>query len=91
MENNLEKLFNLKFIATKFALEDLRMDTLAFNEETNSFIIIEYQIKENYSVIDHGYGYLFLLLDRKADFVIKYNETFGTNLDYPILIFLKLK
>lgn len=78
-ENNLEEVFNLKFVASEFQLDNLRIDTLAFNEETNSFVIIEYKKSKNYSVIDQGYSYLSLLLNNKAEFVLKYNQKFNTN------------
>lgn len=78
-ENNLEELFNLKFVASEFQLDNLRIDTLAFNKETNSFVIIEYKKGKNYSVIDQGYSYLSLLLNNKAEFVLKYNQKFNTN------------
>ena len=79
-EKNLEVLFNLKFVATEFQVDNLRIDTLAFNEETNSFVIIEYKNVKNYSVIDQGYSYLSLLLNNKAEFVLKYNLVFNTSL-----------
>ena len=79
-EKNLEELFNLKFIATEFKVDNLRIDTLAFNEETKSFVIIEYKNVKNYSVIDQGYSYLSLLLNNKAEFVLKYNLVFNTAL-----------
>lgn len=79
-EKNLEELFNLKFVATEFQVDNLRIDTLAFNEETNSFVIIEYKNVKNYSVIDQGYSYLSLLLNNKAEFVLKYNLVFNTAL-----------
>ncbi len=79
-EKNLEELFNLKFIATEFQVDNLRIDTLAFNEETKSFVIIEYKNVKNYSVIDQGYSYLSLLLNNKAEFVLKYNLVFNTAL-----------
>ena len=79
-EKNLEELFNLKFIATEFQVDNLRIDTLAFNEETKSFVIIEYKNVKNYSVIDQGYSYLSLLLNNKAEFVLKYNLVFNTSL-----------
>ena len=60
-EKNLEILFNLKFVATEFQVDNLRIDTLAFSEETKSFVIIEYKNIKNYSVIDQGYSYLSLL------------------------------
>lgn len=77
-EKNLEELFNLKFIATEFQVDNLRIDTLAFNEETKSFVIIEYKNVEKYSVIDQGYSYLSLLLNNKAEFVLKYNLVCNT-------------
>ena len=79
-EKNLEELFGLKFVATEFQVDNLRIDTLAFNEETKSFVIIEYKNVKNYSVIDQGYSYLSLLLNNKAEFVLKYNLVFNTNL-----------
>lgn len=79
-ENNLEELFGLKFIASEFQVDNLRVDTLAFNEETKSFVIIEYKNVKNYSVIDQGYSYLSLLLNNKAEFVLKYNNVLNTNL-----------
>ena len=78
-ENNLEELFNLKFIATEFQVDNLRIDTLAYDSESNSFVIIEYKNVKNYSVIDQGYSYLSLLLNNKAEFVLKYNQTFNKN------------
>lgn len=79
-EKNLEELFNLKFVATEFQVDNLRIDTLAFNEETKSFVIIEYKNVEKYSVIDQGYSYLSLLLNNKAEFVLKYNLVFNKTL-----------
>lgn len=79
-EKNLEELFGLKFVATEFQVDNLRIDTLAFNEETKSFVIIEYKNIKNYSVIDQGYSYLSLLLNNKAELVLKYNLVFNTSL-----------
>lgn len=78
-ENNLDELFNLEFIATEFQVDNLRIDTLAFDSETNSFVIIEYKNVKNYSVIDQGYSYLSLLLNNKAEFVLKFNQVFNKN------------
>lgn len=79
-EQNLETLFNLEFVETEFSVDNLRIDTLAYNKETNSFIIIEYKRDKNYSVIDQGYSYLSILLNNKAEFVLKYNENLNENL-----------
>lgn len=79
-EKNLGKLFNLQYVETEFSVDNLRIDTLAYNKETNSFVIIEYKRDKNYSVIDQGYSYLSVLLNNKAEFVLKYNENLNTNL-----------
>lgn len=78
-EGNLEELFNLTFVDSEFQVDDFKIDTLAFNNETKSFVIIEYKKGKNYSVIDQGYSYLSVLLNNKAEFVLKYNQKFNTN------------
>lgn len=79
-ENNLNEIFKLKFISTEFQLDNLRIDTLAFDPETKSFIIIEYKKTHNSGLIDQGYSYLALLLNNKAEFILEYNETQDENL-----------
>lgn len=54
IESNLENLFNLKFVATEFPVEKFRLDTVAYDEETKSFVIIEYKKGKRFSVIDQG-------------------------------------
>ena len=73
-EDNLNEVFGLEFVRTEFQLNNLRIDSLAFDNETNSFVIIEYKRDKNFSVIDQGYAYLALLLNNKADFILEYNE-----------------
>lgn len=73
-ESNLNKILNYEFIETEFKVGDFRIDTLAFDKESNSFRILEYKNVKNHSLVDQGYTYLKLLLERKADFVLKYNE-----------------
>lgn len=74
-EKNLESIFGLKFICSEFQHNNLRIDTLAFDEESKSFVIIEYKKDRNISIIDQGYAYLSLLINNKADFILYYNET----------------
>lgn len=80
VETNLEDVFGLQFVTTEFALNNLRIDTLAFDIETNAFVIIEYKRDKSFSVIDQGYAYLALMLNNKADFVLEYNERCKKNL-----------
>lgn len=79
-EENLEIVFGLKFIASEFRLNSFRIDTLAYDEESKSFVIIEYKRDKNYSVIDQGVAYFSVIDDRKADCVLKYQEVTGNNL-----------
>lgn len=79
-ENNLETIFGLNFISSEFSLRQFRIDTLAFDKETKSFIIIEYKRDKSFSVIDQGYAYLALMLNNKADFILEYNEKKKENL-----------
>ena len=72
-ENNLEKILGYRFIDTEFTVGNFRIDSLAFDEETKSFKIIEYKNVKNHSLVDQGYTYLKLMLERKADFVLQYN------------------
>ena len=90
-ENNLEELFDLQFVQTEFEYKQLRIDTLAFNTKTHSFVIIEYKNKLEYSVIDQGFSYLSLLLNNKYYFIKKYNEITGLNLDIEDFDFSKTK
>jgi predicted transport protein len=80
VEANLSDVFGLNFVATEFSLNNLRIDTLAFDEETKAFVVIEYKRDKNFTVIDQGYAYLALLLNNKADFVLEYNEKTKKNL-----------
>lgn len=72
-ENNLEKILGFKFICTEFGVGNFRIDSLAFDNESKSFKIIEYKNVKNHSLVDQGYTYLKLLLERKADFILQYN------------------
>lgn len=73
-EQNLTTIFNLDFVCAEFTINNFRLDTLAFDRDASSFVIIEYKRDKNFSVIDQGYAYLALMLNNKADFILEYNE-----------------
>ncbi|MDN4753124.1 DUF5655 domain-containing protein [Porphyromonadaceae bacterium W3.11] len=73
-ELNLDLLFGLDFVKSEFSLNNFRLDTLAYDHNSKSFVIIEYKRDKNFSVIDQGYAYLSLMLNNKADFILEYNE-----------------
>jgi len=73
-ERNLQAIFGFKFVCSELSVGPFRLDTIGFDEETKSFVIIEYKKDQNVSIIDQGYAYLSLMLNHKADFVLTYNE-----------------
>lgn len=73
-EENLTLLSGYIFIRSEFSIKNSRIDTLAFDPETQSFVIIEYKRQQNSSVVDQGISYLNLMLEYKADFIVEYNE-----------------
>lgn len=74
IEGNTIGLFQLAFIKSEFTVGKYRIDTLCYDEENNSFVIIEYKKGNSYSVIDQGYTYLQLLLNNKSDFVLAISQ-----------------
>ena len=80
VEDNTEELFGLRMVKSEFTVGDFRLDSLCFDEETKSFVIIEYKRDKSYSVIDQGYAYLSTMLNNKSDFVLEFNENFKDTL-----------
>ena len=80
VEKNVNTLFDLEFVKSELTFGNFRFDTLCFDNETKSFVIIEYKKGSSYSVIDQGYTYLSKLLNNKSDFILEYNETLGKNI-----------
>jgi len=86
-EANLSTVFGLTFISgasnNEFSVraqeQDFYIDTLAFDENQKSFVIIEYKKDKSISVIDQGFAYLSAMLNHKADFVLEINERLGRN------------
>jgi hypothetical protein len=79
-EQNLNRVMALTKVRSEFTIKNRRIDTLAFDESSNAFVIIEYKRDRNISVIDQGFTYLGLMLENKADFIVEYNEQLRLNL-----------
>ena len=56
------------------------MDTLAFNRENKSLVLIEYKRGNSYSVIDQRYSYLTTVLNNKVELILEYSERKGKSL-----------
>ena len=53
-EKNIFSITGFHFVKSEFTIKSNRIDTLAFDEDSNSFVIIEYKRNQNYSVVDQG-------------------------------------
>lgn len=73
-EQNLTQIMGLELVKSEFSIKNKRIDTLAYDQESKAFVIIEYKRERNSSVVDQGMTYLSLMLQNKADFVLEYNE-----------------
>jgi predicted transport protein len=74
-EENLQDIMGLELVRSEFTIKHKRIDSLAYDKQSNAFIIIEYKRDKNYSVVDQGLTYLNLMLQNKAEFILTYNET----------------
>ena len=80
IENNTEELFGLRFMCSEFKSGEFRFDSVCFDEEEKSFVIIEYKKDYSFSIVDQGFSYLSTMLQNKSDFILEYNEMFNENL-----------
>lgn len=79
VENNLEEIFELKFIVSEFGTQ-FSIDTIGFDSTINSPVIIEFKENQSYSVIDQGFTYLNYILTHKGDLQLKINEVLENNI-----------
>nr|WP_321497346.1 DUF5655 domain-containing protein [uncultured Methanolobus sp.] len=78
IENNLEEIFNCRFIATEFSTGPIhggRIDTLALSEENNP-VIIEYKVVESSQLVNQSLYYLSWIKDHRGDFEIAVQQAF---------------
>ena len=83
IENNLEIVFNCKFIESEFSTgteHSGRIDTLALSEENNP-VIIEYKKVASSELVNQSLFYLSWIKDHKGDFQIAVNKKLGKNID----------
>ena len=82
IENNLEELLAVKFLATEFSTGKThkgRIDTLGIDED-NCPVIIEYKRSVGENVINQGLFYLDWLMDHKAEFELLVMKKLGAEL-----------
>lgn len=76
IENNINDMLGIDYINTEVSVGGLRIDTVAFDRATNSFVIVEYKRDKSISVIDQGTAYLAVLKRNQDSFVLEYNKKF---------------
>ncbi len=77
IEQNVSTIFGLTFIQSELSVDKYRIDTLCYDGENNSFVIIEYKKGSSYSVIDQGFTYYQLMLNNKSDFILLLSHHLG--------------
>ena len=80
IQKNLENVFNLKLVAKEFPVGKNRLDTLGFDEDSSSFVIIEYKNKRSDGVLEQGLAYRSCMKDNFADFILAYQKAINANL-----------
>jgi len=82
IEKNLSTIFpSLEFVTSEFQIENLRPDSIAFDKDRNSFVIIEYKNVKHKGVVDQGMSYYQLLQEKRESFVLLYHRIKGKLLD----------
>jgi predicted transport protein len=77
VDENLDKIFGLEFIKREFGGQGLSIDTIAYDPETKSPVLIEYKKDTYQSVVDQGLAYLHWLLTHKGDYQVALEEKLG--------------
>lgn len=77
VDENLNKIFGLEFIKREFGGQGLSIDTIAYDPETKSPVLIEYKKDTYQSVVDQGLAYLHWLLTHKGDYQVTLEEKLG--------------
>jgi len=74
-QKHLKELFDLELVASEKQLNKLRIDNLAFDKKTNSFVIIEYKNKFDENVLNQVQGYHDLIRKNPNEYTKLINET----------------
>ena len=80
---NLYTCLGLKYIDRQFNINngEYIFDIVGYDEDNSSFVIIELKNTKNPYLFDQGVNYLRIMLENKAELVLKYNNKFKKNKD----------
>lgn len=80
IEENLSVIFpDHEFVKREFVIANQRIDTVAFNIKSKTFVLIEYKKNKMQGAIEQVKSYLSLMTERKADFLQLYHEKRAKN------------
>lgn len=75
IEKNLNVIFpSLEFLKSGYQINNLIPDTIAFDTDRNSFVVIEYKNVKHHGVIEQGVDYYDLFEKRPEAFVLLYQK-----------------
>ena len=80
-QKHLKKCFGLECVASEIQHKKQRFDNLAFDEKTNSFVIIEYKNRLDAKVLKQAQDYRDLLLKNKDNFLKRLENPKNVNFD----------
>ena len=76
IEKNMDKFFNVRFLASEYAIPEGRMDSLGIDENFAP-VIFEYKRSKDENVMSQGLFYLAWLMDHRDSFVVLVQEKLG--------------
>ncbi len=77
IEDHMQELLGIRFLDTEFWIDDHnRVDSVGFDEDNKSFVLIEDKAIKDRGLVDQGFAYLAALFDRKERFVLLYNKVY---------------
>jgi len=94
IDENLNEIFGLEFIRREFGGQGLSIDTIAYDPQTKSPVLIEYKKDAFQSIVDQGMAYLHWLLTHKGDYLIELQKKLGkqeVDWSQPRVIFIAKK
>ena len=80
-QEHLKELFDLECVASEIQLDGLRMDNLAFDMKTNSFVVIEYKNELNHNVFQQAQDYCDLIRKKPEKFINRLDNIDHVNLE----------
>lgn len=88
VENNMEEIFNIRFVASEVSFDDIdcdkgRIDSIGI-DENNCPVIIEYKLNERNNIIGQSLFYLKWLKSHKESFVMMVMKKYGLEVSESI-------